>query len=149
MSGITRGLDKTIKHPDIVEFLKLCDEARGDAYMSVPLVQTRPFCRYWPTLILNRWHQDKADFIYSFWGSRLTTVYGMDLTGKYIRRGEFKQTEDTFWQAHMDVITDLCPVYLHTTIHWLGKEFQTLNAVILPLERDGQVSETLAYVSFK
>ncbi len=142
-------MDESIKHPDILKFLELCDTARGDGHMTVPLVQARPFGRYWPHLILNRWHQDKEDFIYSFWGTKLTTVYGMDLTGKYIRRGEFKQTEDTFWQAHMDVITDQNPVYLHTNIHWLGKDFQFLNAVIIPLERAGKISETLAYVTFK
>ncbi|MFD2205865.1 hypothetical protein [Kiloniella antarctica] len=117
--------------------------------MTIPLIQSRPFVSYWPHLVLNRWHQDKNDFIYSFWGTKLTTVYDMDLTGKYILRGEFKQTEDTFWQAHMDVMTNLKPLYIHTNIHWLDKDFQFLNAVIIPLEREGKVSETLAYVTFK
>jgi len=63
----------------------------------------------------------------------------MDLTGKYILRGEFKETETIFWTAHNDVITDLKPAYLNTSIHWLDKEHQTFNAVIIPMKRDGNI----------
>ncbi|KLN61652.1 hypothetical protein WH96_04755 [Kiloniella spongiae] len=148
MAEIHRDLEESKNHPAIKGFLELCDEARGDSAMSLALIQSRPFVSYWPTLILNRWHEDRKDFLYSFWGSKLSTVYGMDLTGKYILRGEFKETETIFWTAHKDVITDLKPVYLNTSIHWLDKEHQTFNAVIIPLERDGKITETIAYVAF-
>ncbi|MCZ4279724.1 hypothetical protein O4H49_02965 [Kiloniella laminariae] len=148
MPEIYLNQETTINHPDIVEFLRLCDQVRGQGYMTIPLIQNRPFLSYWPTLILNRWDAEKQDFFYSYWGSGLAAVYGMDLSWKYIKRGEFPQTENIFWQAHHDVMTQLKPVYLATSIHWLNKDFQQLNAVILPLERNGTVSETLAYVSF-
>ena len=148
MLEIGRDLEVSINHHAIKGFLKLCDEARGKGHMTLDLIQSRPFISYWPTLILNRYHEDKNDFLYSFWGSKLSSVYGMDLTGKYILRGEFKETENVFWTAHNDVITDLKPVYLNTSIHWLDKEHQTFNAVIIPMERNGTITETIAYVAF-
>ncbi|KKJ78133.1 hypothetical protein WH95_01920 [Kiloniella litopenaei] len=148
MLEIGRDLEISINHPAIKGFLNLCDQARGKRQMSLDLIQSRPFVPYWSTLIVNRWHEDKQDFLYSFWGSKLSSIYGMDLTGKYILRGEFKSTEKVFWNAHKDVITDLNPVYLNTSIHWLNKEHQSFNAVIIPMERNDKITETIAYIAF-
>ncbi len=78
----------------------------------------------------------------------MVSVYGMELTGKYIKRDEFKESQNTFFDAHKDVMTKQHPVYLRTSIHWLNKDYQEFNAVIIPLELRNSQKGTLAYVVF-
>jgi hypothetical protein len=110
--------------------------------------QSRPMMTYWPTMIINRWDEDKADFQFTFWGTGMLSVYGMELTGKYIKRGEFTETQDAFHKVHYDAMTDKRPVYFRTSIHWINKDYHEFNAVVLPMELRGSDKGTLAYVVF-
>ncbi|MBO6518517.1 MAG: hypothetical protein JJ900_16655 [Rhodospirillales bacterium] len=136
-------------NPEIVRFLALCDSVKGDVPLTLPAVQSEPFMPFWPTLIMHKWDAEKQDFLYTYWGTELVKVYEMELTGKYILRGEFKETEQIFHRAHADAMAGPDPVYLHASIYWINKEYRSLDAVIVPMSHADGGQGTLAYLVFK
>lgn len=138
----------TMNHPDIIEFLKDCDAVRFLGCIDFEMMRSMPLIRYSDSLIVLRWDSDKKDFIYKYWGSNLTEVYGLELSGKYIADGKHGDTENPFIQAHLECIRDEKTIFLGGTIDWREKEYQSWNQVIQPLKRDGLINETITYVTF-
>jgi hypothetical protein len=134
--------------PEIVRFLNDCDDLRGERLITVADTQTRAFTRYWPTMIIHKWDPDKQDFLYTFWGTGMVEAYGMELTGKYIKRGEFLETEQVFFDTHSVAMTEQRAVFLRSEVFWLSKNYKELNAVIIPLKHRGGADGTLSYVTF-
>ncbi|MGO1120309.1 hypothetical protein ACTL6U_16505 [Rhodovibrionaceae bacterium A322] len=140
--------EETKSHPKIVAFLADCETVSRGAPLTLEQVQSPPLFRYSPTLIILRWDPDKEDFHYRYWGSQLSVVYGMDLTGGYIADGKHGYTEQAFIQAHLEVLREKKRLYLGGRIDWRDKDHQRWNQVIQPLARKGEIVETLTYVTF-
>lgn len=149
MSDFHRNRPETIDHPDIQMFLTVCSEVCGDEIISFAEFQSAPLLPYWTNSIILRWEEDKHDFLYVFWGTELTKIYGLELSGKYIADGDHKDTENPFINAHLEAMNERKKIYLGGTIDWRDKGFQCWNQVIQPLSREGEVGETLTYVTFQ
>ena len=148
MADFNRDMEETRSHPEVLRFLEQCGEQTGGGNLTVVMLQTPPLIRFSDRLIILEWDPARHDFYYRYWGSQLTSIYGLELTGKYIADGEHRDTENPFIEAHLEVIREGRPVYLGGTIDWRDKEFQRWNQVSLPLERNGRVNETVTFVTF-
>ena len=149
MSDFNRDLRETINHSKITEFLSVCSKICGDDVVSFTDFQSDPFLKFWTSSIILKWDEDRHDFLYVFWGNELTKVYGLELTGKYIADGDHKDTENPFIKAHYEAMTERSKIFLGGTIDWREKGFQTWHQVIQPLERNGEIRETLTFVTFE
>ncbi len=149
MADLNRDLPETINHPKIKEFLSVCLEHCDEHVVSFTDFQSGPFQRFWASSIILKWDKEKHDFLYVLWGTELTKIYGLELTGKYIADGEHKDAENPFIKAHLEAMNGMSKVFLGGTIDWREKGCQTWHQVIQPLRRNGQISETLTYVSFE
>jgi len=148
MADFNRDRDETINHPKIIEFLNLCDSTCGEGCITAQMIKESSFINYWPHLIVLEWEEEKRDFRYKMWGSQLTRFYGLELTGKYIADGDHKDAENPFIEAHYEAMSERKRIFLGGTIDWRDKPSQTWNQVIMPLERNGKIGETLTYVTF-
>jgi hypothetical protein len=149
MADFNRDTSETMNHPDIIGFLQTCDDIFEDQTVTFEsFEQDRRLIKFWPTSIILKWEEDRYDFLYVFWGTRLTTVYGLELTGKYIADGDHKDTENPFINAHLESMNQNKRIYLGGTIDWRDKGYQKWNQIIQPLSRQGKIRETLTYVTF-
>ncbi len=149
MADFHEDRPETINHPDILKFLSVCNDVCGDGIVSFAEFQQGPLLSFWSNSIILRWEEEKHDFLYVFWGTELTKVYGLELSGKYIADGDHKDTENPFIITHLESMNEKKKIYLGGTIDWRDKGFQNWNQVIQPLSRNGHVGETLTYVTFQ
>jgi len=143
-----RDHSESINHPKIVEFLAACKEVRQDGFVHVDEVFESKLLSFAPSLIILRWDEKVGDFHYRLWGTELTKMYGLELTGKYIADGDHAETEKPFIEAHLEAIRDGKLIHLGGTIHWRDKDYRKWNQVIMPLLRDDSIRETLTFVTF-
>lgn len=146
---IFRDSEASVNNEDISRFLSDCGRASGGEVLDFSLLQQVPLIRYSASYIILRWNDDKQDFIIKYWGSHLTEVYGEDMTGCHVEEVGPVEIWRYLVAAHREVMLDQKKVYLGGQTDWREKDHQCWYQVMLPLSRDGQISETLTFVTFE
>ena len=149
MLEFIRDLPEARNHPDLVKFLDVCKTTCGEQTVQFSDFENAPFLRFWDSSLILRWDSERKDFRYIFWGTKLATIYGMELTGRYIIDGDHKQNEDPFIKTHFESMSEQKIVHLGGSLGWRDKRYQKWNQVIQPLSRNGNINETLTYVTFR
>ncbi|MFD2205620.1 hypothetical protein [Kiloniella antarctica] len=144
-----RDADRTTNHRDILQFLSDCDDVSKDKVLDFSFLQQTPLIRYSASFMILQWQEEKQDFLIKYWGSHITEVFGLDLTGRFLAIGEHVEDERYLIMAHYEAMKDQKKVFLGGAIDWGDKSHKQWNEVIQPLSRDGNIGETLTYVTFK
>jgi len=125
---------------DFVEIFDLWDELRGEKFAppwsDVELIRF-PLRRI-PYCVVVDIIPDLLDFVYRFWGTKITDLHRQDLTGKSVRLVAPPEIGETLYQQYIQALNIRAPtVFVNhvTTDRGVFTEEVTLR---LPLSSDGE-----------
>ena len=100
------------------------------------------------SVFILKWNTVEKDFEYRYWGSTVAQAYGLDLTGKHLRKGHPHVFTEKFISAHFEAMTEKKRIFLGGSLDWLQKDHRTWDQITIPLERRGSINETLSFIQF-
>lgn len=137
-----------VDSPKLISFIALCDEIRGDSFITTDMLKLPKLIIYSSNLMLTRWDEDKKDFLIRFFGSHLVDVHGKELTGEYIGSGDIS-VRNPYIGAHHQSMSERKVIYIFDTMRWSqNRNYIRFNQVIMPLERNGKIEETASLVDY-
>ncbi|GHF30375.1 hypothetical protein GCM10017044_27200 [Kordiimonas sediminis] len=83
----------TVDHPELKRFVSDLEKHKAGEYLTVREMQRRGMISYSDRILLFAWDKEFEDFRCSFWGSRLTSIFGVELTGKYLAQIRLNQED--------------------------------------------------------
>jgi len=143
-----RNRSETHEHPKIKAFLEICDALKKGDFLHESEIFASNILSLAENLLILRWDERRQDFLYRLYGSRLTDAHGIELSGKYLSDAQHGLFEQEFVKAHRDAIQYRELVHIGGRLDWRNKDFCCWNEVIMPLQRDDGIEETLAFVTF-
>lgn len=139
----------TINHPEINEFIAVCDDVRAGDFVHADEVLSSELLAFAKNLLILRWDEARKDFLYRLYGTELAEAHEIELTGKYLSEAEHGEAEADFAEAHLEVLRDRKRMYMGGPMHWRGKSHRIWNQVTMPLLRDDKILETLTFATFE
>ena len=116
MPDFNRDLAETQDHPNLINLLDVCNATCGEQAVQFSNFKSSPFLEFWSSSLILRWDAKRNDFRYIFWVTQLATVYGLELTDKYISDGDHKNRKKPFIKAHFESMSLEKLVYLSGTL---------------------------------
>ena len=149
MANLSVNPPGAAEHPQLKMFLDKCrDLCEGWPIKFEEYQTVRDFQEFWPSTIILKWVEAKKDFLVVYWGTKLTTVYGIEMTAKYVLEIEPEETKNIFVNAHFEAMTEKKVVYMGGTFDWRDRAYQGWCQATIPLSRNGATGETLSYLTF-
>jgi len=143
-----RDMPRTINHPDILAFIAVCDKLKDGNILSEQDLRSVEILAMIDSIFILKWDENEGDFQYRYWGTSVANAYGLDLTGKHLRKGHPHAFTEKFIEAHYEAMTQKKRVFLGGSLDWRQKDHRTWDQVTMPLARGDKVDETLSYIRF-
>lgn len=138
-----------MEHPKIKEFLAACRKVRGDDVIEFDDLMSETMLPFADSLVITQWVEEEQDLIFRLWGTKLAAMYGFELTGKLIRDAALGDAAPYFRETHLYAIRQKEPVYIGGIVDWNEHADRAWNQVILPMARNGTVTESLSFLYFE
>ena len=91
-----------------------------------------------PRCVVVDYHADTDEFIYRFWGTKVTELHDQDLTGKSIRQLDPPEMAELIFNQYKDTVEAKTPI-LFTNMVTQSNGIMTEESVLrLPLSHDGE-----------
>ena len=136
--------DKASKdHPLIEEFVNLVCDTVGDGVLEFSNLETPPFLKFWPHLIIYKYENDIDDFRVVFYGTHVVKMYGAEWTGKLLSEMGFAEAYDEVRELNMKALNGDHRVYSSGNLFWQNKEHRKWYQIKMPLQRHGDINEVL------
>ena len=148
MANIVDNSQEAKEHPRIREFVSLYEGSRGDGDFEFPMVEEWEFMKFWDSMIMARLTDAGDDFLYVYYGTKLTRVYGTDMTRRTLWSGRHADAAEAFFGFFLESLTERKPVYLNGSIDWKDRDHIKWCQVILPMKRGNEVREIVSLLCF-
>ena len=140
-------------HPLITEFVDLVNETVSENVLDFADIQSKPFIRFWPNLLILKAAEDKAnrpDAFIKLWGGAWVGAPGSEMTGKNFSEINLGNVKDEILKTHLKSLKDREMFIAYSLPNWTGMNFEIgCRHVTFPLKRRDGVTETLTCASFK
>lgn len=136
-------------YPLIKEFVDLVDNTADDGVLDFAELQTPPFIKFWKNLIIMRYLEESDDFVSILCGSEAVHGFGNEITGQMLT--EIIPHDDArrmIKQQHLDALNGRKRIFWSGKLDWNHKQCSTWYQVKMPLQRQGNVNETLTCICF-
>jgi len=137
------------QRPLIKSFIGLVNQTARDQIFEFNQLQSRPFCEFWPNILIYRFDHDFDDYRIIFSGTTTCKTYDKDWTGKRMSEMNFGTAFKDLRKLNDQVIATKNRFYLSGIHDWEDKNYVKWWQVRLPLKRNGDVNEVLLCLDFK
>jgi len=137
------------QRPLIRDFIKLVDLTVGEQILDFSQLQSRPFCLFWPNILIYRFVPDLVDYRIIFAGTTTCKTYDKDLTGKLMTEMNFGPALKDLRKLNDQVMANKNRYYLSGIHDWEDKKYVKWWQIRMPLKRSGQVNEVLLCLDFE
>jgi len=139
VSEINPATRADLSIPDFVEIYDLWDELRGEKFAppwsKIELIKF-PLRRI-PQCVVVDVIPDPLDFVYRFWGTKITNLHRQDLTGKSVRLLNPPEAGETLYQQYARALALRSPAIFVNQLTSSGGGVTEEVILRLPLSSDG------------
>ena len=126
--------------PDFVKIYDLWDELRGEKFAppwsKVELIKF-PLRRI-PYCVVVDVIPDPLDFVYRFWGTKITNLHRKDMTGQSVRQIGSPEAGETLYQQYAKALATRSPTAFVNQLTSASGMFTEELILRLPLSSDGE-----------
>lgn len=141
---MTDDSDTARNHPLIAEFIAKVDAQTDDGIPSLKTIQDPGFLPFWPYLIVHTFQQPSNDFLTTYYGTHVATMYGQDCTGKMMTEMGFGDAVELIRGKNKEVLDTRQRAFSSYGIFWQERDHLTIHQVKMPMRRtDSAINDVL------
>jgi len=138
-----------LERPLLEQFTKLIDQVSDDGVADFAVLQTQPFIRFWPNLVIYRHEPDARDFRILLFGTKVATNYEKDWSGLLVKDSGFGKGYETIYNVNMGLISGGNQRLADSgTFNFQNRDHVNWYEIKMPLRRNGEINEVLVIMDF-